>query len=144
MTAVLTQVDLDLYTRVQQFYARQMQALDGGDFEYYAGTFAPDGIFQHSPGAEPAQGRAGIVETLVEFHKRFENDPVQRRHWFNHVVLDPLEDGRVRSTVYALVVTTRPGGQPLIAPSCVVHDVLHVEAAQIQMVERRVTFDQVP
>lgn len=144
MTAVLIEVDVTVHTRVQQFYARQMQLLDGGDFEHYAATFTPDGVFQHSPTADPAHGRAGIVEALVEFHKRFDGDPVQRRHWFNHVVLDPMEDGRLRSTVYALVVTTRPGGQPVIAPSCVVHDVLVVEEAAIHLAERRVTFDQVP
>ncbi|GAA1188831.1 nuclear transport factor 2 family protein [Streptomyces hebeiensis] len=137
-----TGVSTDLYTRVQQFYARQMQALDGGRFEDYAATFTKDGTFQHSPGAEPAVGRDGIVAELIEFHKRFDGDPVQRRHWFNHVVLEPLDDGSLRSTVYALVVTTRPGGKPLIAPSCVVNDVLEVEGGAVLTRSRQIDHDQ--
>ncbi|GHH70754.1 hypothetical protein GCM10018781_31010 [Kitasatospora indigofera] len=135
-------VRTDLYAQVQHFYAHQMQALDGGRFEEYAATFTPDGSFQHSPGAEPAVGRAGIVHELVEFHKRFEGDPVQRRHWFNHIALEPQPDGSVRSTVYALVVTVRPGGKPEIAPSCVVHDVLEVDGEGVLLRSRLVTHDQ--
>jgi len=140
MTAAL---GLDtLYAQVQSFYARQMQALDAGRFEQYAATFTTDGVFQHSPGTPPAQGQAEIVAVLSEFHKRFENDPVQRRHWFNHVALDPNPDGSIESTVYALVVTTRPGGKPEIAPSCVVQDVLVVDGDGIRLRSRRVTHDQ--
>jgi actinorhodin biosynthesis protein ActVIA len=142
MTTSAIVTELDLYTRVQQFYARQMQALDRGDFESYAATFTPDGSFHHSPGATPARTRPGIVTELIEFHKRFDGDPVQRRHWFNHVVLDPRADGAVDSTVYALVVTTRPGGLPAIAPSCVVHDVLEVGHEEILTRSRRITHDQ--
>jgi actinorhodin biosynthesis protein ActVIA len=146
MTAVTAEpaveVDVELYTQVQQFYARQMQALDGGDFERYAQSFTDEGVFQHSPGAEPAKGRDGIVRELVEFHKRFDGDPVQRRHWFNHIILDRRPDGALASTVYALVVTVRPGDKPVIAPSCVVHDVLAVSDAGIQAVSRLVTHDQ--
>ncbi|MGH1553850.1 hypothetical protein ACRAWF_23320 [Streptomyces sp. L7] len=29
----------------------------------------------------------------MEFHKRFEGDPVQRRHWFTHIALTPRADG---------------------------------------------------
>lgn len=135
-------VSTDLYIRVQHFYAHQMQHLDAGRFEDYAATFTEDGSFQHSPGAEPAVTRPAIVRELVEFHRRFENDPVQRRHWFNHVALERQDDGSIRSTVYALVVTVRPGGKPDIAPSCVVHDVLLDGPDGIQLKSRSVTHDQ--
>lgn len=140
MTA--TAVRTDVYAQVQHFYAHQMQALDGGRFTDYAATFTEDGTFQHSPGAEPAVGRAGIVAELEAFHKRFDGDPVQRRHWFNHVALEPQADGSLRSTVYALVVTVRPGGRPEIAPSCVVHDVLAVTEEGVRTRSRLVTHDQ--
>ncbi|WP_406289152.1 nuclear transport factor 2 family protein [Embleya sp. NBC_00896] len=137
-----TPVRTDLYARVQHFYAHQMQALDAGRFEDYAATFTPDGTFQHSPAAEPARTRAGIVAELVEFHKRFDGDPVQRRHWFNHIALVPRADGGIAATVYALVVTVRPGGKPEIAPSCVVHDVLEVGEDGVYTRSRRITHDQ--
>ncbi|MCG7203802.1 MULTISPECIES: nuclear transport factor 2 family protein [Streptomyces] len=140
MTA--TPVRTDLYSQVQHFYAHQMQALDAGRFEDYAATFTEDGSFQHSPGATPALTRPGIVAELVEFHRRFENDPVQRRHWFNHIALEWQSDGTIRSTVYALVVTVRPGGKPEIAPSCVVHDVLVAGEDGILTRSRLVTHDQ--
>ncbi|MFD5405431.1 nuclear transport factor 2 family protein [Streptomyces griseorubiginosus] len=139
---VTTRSTTDLYALVQHFYAHQMQALDGLRFEDYAATFTEDGTFQHSPGAEPARTRPGIVRELVAFHERFEGDPVQRRHWFNHIALEPQSDGSIRSTVYALVVTVRPGGKPEIAPSCVVHDVLEVVDDQVLTRSRLVTHDQ--
>ncbi|MEV7279138.1 nuclear transport factor 2 family protein [Streptomyces sp. NPDC093111] len=139
----VTTVSTDLYSEVTQFYAHQMQALDSGRFEDYAATFTPDGTFQHSPQADPAAGREAIVAELVRFHERFADDPVRRRHWFNHVALTPREDGAFDSTVYALVVTVRPGGKPDISPSCVVHDVLVREEGGVLTRSRLVTHDQV-
>ncbi|MFD9130192.1 nuclear transport factor 2 family protein [Kitasatospora sp. NPDC059571] len=137
-----TRVPTDLYLRVQQFYARQMQALDDLRFTEYAATFTEDGSFQHAPGVEPARGRAAILGVLEDFNRRFEDDPVQRRHWFNQIVLDEQEDGSLRSTVYTLVVHARPGvRQPEIAPSCVVHDVLEVTDGEVLTRSRLVTYD---
>lgn len=141
MTATLG-IDTTLYGQIQHFYAWQMQALDSRRFQDYADTFTPDGIFQHSPGLKPAHGRDEIVKVLVDFHRKFDNDPVQRRHWFNHVALSHLDDGSISSTVYCLVVTTRPGGTPEIAPSCVVHDVIVLDGNGARLRSRRVTHDQ--
>ncbi|MEN8650839.1 nuclear transport factor 2 family protein [Streptomyces sp. 21So2-11] len=132
----------DLLVRAQHFYAHQMQHLDAGRFEEYAATFTEDGEFQHSPGVDPARTRPGIVRELVDFHRRFDGDPVQRRHWFNHMALEHQEDGTVRSTVYALVVTVRPGGKPDVAPSCLVHDTLVDGPEGIRLKSRRITHDQ--
>jgi actinorhodin biosynthesis protein ActVIA len=124
---IATRVTTDVYARVQHFYARQMQALDDRRFEEYAATFTEDGVFQHSPDIEPARGRAAILDTLVEFDRRFADDPVRRRHWYNQILLEAREDGSLGATVYTLVVHVRPGvRQPEIAPSCVVHDVLEL------------------
>jgi actinorhodin biosynthesis protein ActVIA len=114
----------DLYVEVLQHYAVQMHALDEGKFAEYADTFTEDGEFRHTPGRPAARGRQNIVEELHDFHRRFENDPVQRRHWFDMVAVYPETDGTVRTTYYALVVTTRPEQRPVLAPSCVVRDVL--------------------
>ena len=142
MTETITSTSASLYARIQHFYAWQMQALDRGDFEVYASTFTTDGSFQHSPTLPAAQGRAGIVEALNDFNQRFKDDPVQRRHWFNHVALEEQPDGTIKSTVYALVVTVRPGGKPEIAPSCVVHDVIVRDGEEFYLRSRRVTHDQ--
>ncbi|MFJ9430294.1 nuclear transport factor 2 family protein [Streptomyces sp. NPDC101490] len=133
----------ELHSLVQHFYAHQMHHLDHRRFEEYAATFTEDGEFQHSPGIEPARGRAGIVRELVAFHKKFDGDPVRRRHWFNQIALDPRPDGTVHSTVYALVVTVRPGGKPEISPSCTVHDVLVVDGGRPALKSRVISHDQV-
>lgn len=138
----ITRPDSGLYTEVQQFYARQMQCLDARKLEAYAETFTEDAEFAHTPNREPARTRAGIVRDLYEFHQRFDGDPVQRRHWFNMIDIELQEDGDIRSTCYALIVTTRPGGKPEIAPSCVVYDVLIRTEDGLLTKSRRVEHDQ--
>ena len=141
---IATVVSTDLYAEVLQFYGYQMQALDNGAFQVYADTFTEDGEFVHSPGMPPARTRAGIAQELHEFHRRrFAASPVQRRHWFNHVVLEPRQDGSIKSTSYVLVLTVRPGEkQPEFGPSCVVHDVLVRVDGELRMRSRRVDHDQ--
>ncbi|MFI1797426.1 nuclear transport factor 2 family protein [Streptomyces sp. NPDC020379] len=137
-----TAVDTEVHSRIQHFYAHQMQALDAGRFEEYALTFTEDGSFQHSPAVAPARGRAAIVAELVAFHERFAGEPVRRRHWFDHIALTPQPDGSIRSTVYALVVTVRPGRrEPEIAPSCVVRDVLEVDGERVLTRSRSISHD---
>ncbi|MCP2279396.1 actinorhodin biosynthesis protein ActVIA [Nocardia amikacinitolerans] len=139
MTTVASRTEL--YAEVQQFYAEQMQRLDNRDIPGYADTFTEDAEFEHSPGIPPARTRAGIIADLVEFHKRFETDPMQRRHWFNMINLQPQDDGTIVSTTYCLVVKIRPNSKPEIAPSCVVHDVLvRVDGALLTR-SRRVVHD---
>ncbi|MGH3699547.1 MAG: nuclear transport factor 2 family protein [Pseudonocardiaceae bacterium] len=130
-----------LYAEVLHFYGRQMQALDNRDFEAFAATFTEDGIFKHSPELDPAQTRPGIVESLHEFNKKFNDDPVQRRHWFNHLVVEQEEDGTLRSTGYALVITTRSGGKPNMGPSCVMNDVLIREEDTLRVQSRMIDHD---
>ncbi|HEY9476111.1 MAG TPA: nuclear transport factor 2 family protein [Mycobacteriales bacterium] len=132
----------DLYVEVLQFYARQMQLLDGGAFEAYAETFTEDGEFRHTPGRPAAVTRPGIVRDLHEFNRRFDNDPVVRRHWFNMIDLNPTDDGMIESTFYTLVVTVRPGARPDIAPSCTVHDLLSRQNGTLLVRSRRVEHDQ--
>ncbi|TQM32785.1 nuclear transport factor 2 family protein [Nocardia bhagyanarayanae] len=139
MTTVASRTEL--YAEVQQFYAEQMQRLDNRDIPGYADTFTEDAEFEHSPGIPPARTRAGIIADLVEFHKRFDTDPMQRRHWFNMINLQPQDDGTIVSTTYCLVVKIRPNSKPEIAPSCVVHDVLvRVDGALLTR-SRRVVHD---
>ncbi|MGH3568638.1 MAG: nuclear transport factor 2 family protein [Pseudonocardia sp.] len=140
MTSIIA-TSTDLYAEAQQFYARQMQALDSGKLEAYADTFTEDAEFGHTPGREPARTRAGIIRDLYAVHERFADDPQQRRHLFTMMDLDPQEDGSIRSSVYALVITTRPGGSPELVRSCVVHDVLVREDGGLRNRSRTVGHD---
>ncbi|MEV6673545.1 nuclear transport factor 2 family protein [Streptomyces sp. NPDC051162] len=136
-------VTAELYAEVQHFYARQMQALDNRVFKAYADSFTEDGTFQHTPGTEPARTRAGIKAELECFHEQYQGDPVQKRHYFNQIVLDANPDGTLTSTVYALVLRTRPGAdRPEVWPSCVVHDVLVRGADGILIESRHIDYDQ--
>jgi actinorhodin biosynthesis protein ActVIA len=122
MTSTITFTDV--YTEIQQFYARQVHLLDRVAAEEFAATFTEDAVFQHHPGEPRSHGRGGIVHTVRTFNERFVNDPTQRRHWFNMLSVTPEDDGTISTTFYALVISTKPGGQPVVAPSCVAHDVL--------------------
>jgi actinorhodin biosynthesis protein ActVIA len=132
----------DLYTEVQQFYAKQIHHLDGNEIAEFAATFTEDAEFSHSPDQAPARGRAGIAAVVRNFNKRFVNDPVIRRHWFNMLKVESHDDETIRTIYYALVVTTRPGGQPVIAPSCVAHDVLIRQHGRLLTRSRRVDHDE--
>jgi actinorhodin biosynthesis protein ActVIA len=131
----------ELYSEVQQYYARQIQALDAGRWEEFVASFTEDGTFQHRRDRPPARTRAGILAEVVRFHQRFRDDPVHRRHWFNHLVLDLRPDGRIEATAYALVITTRPGGLPQIQPASVVLDELVREDGRLLTRSRRILHD---
>ncbi|WDZ83571.1 nuclear transport factor 2 family protein [Micromonospora cathayae] len=132
----------ELYVEVQQFYARQMHLLDAGRLDEFAGTFTPDGSHQPSPDKPPAYGRADIVAAIRQFDERYRDDPVVRRHWFNMLCVAPDDDGSIRADYYALVVATRPGVQPIIPTSCLVHDVLHRVEGRLYVRSRRIDHDQ--
>ncbi|MFF9024879.1 nuclear transport factor 2 family protein [Streptomyces eurythermus] len=141
-----TRVPDDLYARVQQFHAEQMQALDDGRFDEYAATFTEDGEFRHSPGRPAARTRGGIAKELARFHQeRFAGEPVQRRHWFNMLNVQAQADGTIHATFYVLALLTRAGERvPEIAPSCLVRDVLVEEDGRLLTRSRRVHHDHLP
>src|SRR6516162_6465505 len=90
----------DLYAEVQQFYAMQMQRLDSLNVEGYAATFTDDAEFIHSPGQPGSRTRDGIIRDVYKVAEQFKSDPQQRRHWFNMVNLELLDDGHIKSTAY--------------------------------------------
>lgn len=136
-----TGVDAELYAEVLRYYARQMQALDEGKLEDYADSFTEDAVFLHTPGREPARTRPGILSDLYTVRDRLAADPQQRRHMFTMVDLETLPDASIRSTCYALVLTTRPGGGPEMVRSCVVRDVLVRRDGRLRNQERLVDHD---
>ncbi len=130
----------NLYAEVQQFYAMQMQRLDRIDAEGYAATFTDDAEFIHTPGQPGSRTRAAITRDVYKVAEQFNTDPQQRRHWFNMVNLEPLDDTSIRSTVYCLVVKNRPGKQPEFV-SCVVNDILVRVDGELLTQYRRVDYD---
>lgn len=138
MTDVISSTNL--YAEVQQFYAMQMQRLDRRDVEGYAATFTDDAEFHHSPGQPGSRTRAGIVRDVYNADKVYETDPHQRRHYFDMMNLEPLDDGNIQSTVYCMVVKVRSGQTPEFV-SCVVNDVLARVNGELLTQYRRVDYD---
>lgn len=140
MTSTLTFTEL--YTEVQQFYATQIHHLDENEVDAFGATFTVDAEFSHTPQEPAAHGRENIKIAVRRFNERFRDDPVVRRHWFNMLSVEPSADGTIHTTYYALVVTTRPGGQPVLAPSCVARDVLVREDGRLLTRSRQVDHDE--
>ncbi|SDD12067.1 nuclear transport factor 2 family protein [Actinokineospora iranica] len=136
-----TGIRTDLYVEVQQYYARQMRLLDSRDLAAYADTFTEDAVFAHSADREPARTRAGILQDLVEFHRRFETDPMRRRHHFTMLDVVFCDGDEIHTVFYALVVITRPGARSEIRASCVVTDVLVRENGELRNKSRIVEID---
>ncbi|MFF9486128.1 nuclear transport factor 2 family protein [Streptomyces sp. NPDC014676] len=143
-TSVRQTAQSGLYAEVQLFYARQVHHLDAVRAEEFAATFAEDALFAHSPDEPPVRGRANIAREVRAYNeRRFRTDPVQRRHWFTMLDVQEQDDGSVHTEYYALIGTTRPGEpRPVIAPSCLVRDVLVREDGELRTSKRQVTQDQ--
>lgn len=134
----------DLYFQVQQFYAAQMQLLDEGRTDEWAGTFTEDGVFAANAHPEPAAGRAVIAEAAGKAAAAYAERGVQRRHWLGMVSVDPApdQDGAVRASCYALVLETPRGERTAIACSTTCVDLLvRGEDGGWQVRDRRVTRD---
>jgi actinorhodin biosynthesis protein ActVIA len=138
-----TVASTDIYVEVQQFYARQVHLLDAVQAEPFAATFTEDAVFDHSPDSPPLHGRASIARELATFNqRRFDREPVQRRHWFTMMEVYQHPDGTLHTHYYALIMVTRQGQPaPVVAPSCAVHDVLVRTDGQLLTRSRKVTPD---
>lgn len=114
----------DLYLAVQQFYARQMRALDEGRIDEWASTFTETGVFAANVHPEPTVGRALIREAARRAHQQLVADGVVRRHWLGMLEVSPGADGTVLTRTYALIVNTPKGGQAAVRLSCSCDDLL--------------------
>ncbi|WP_309240889.1 nuclear transport factor 2 family protein [Nocardia sp. BSTN01] len=139
MTTVVSRGEL--YAEVQQFYADQMRRLDDRDFTAFAETFVADGELVHAGPQPPARTRADIVAVLTADAESCAGDPMRCRHRFNTMSLRPQEDGTIASTAYANVFRNRPGTEPRIEMSCVVHDVLVRIDSELRNRSRRIVPD---
>ncbi|RKT55611.1 nuclear transport factor 2 family protein [Saccharothrix australiensis] len=131
----------ELYHRVQQFYARQMQLLDDGAVAEWAATFTADGSFAANARPEPVVGRAAIEAGALAAARQLASEGIVRRHWLGMLSVEQLPGGRVRARCYALVISTPKGGQAGVHVSTVCEDVLVPDGGSFAVQERRVTRD---
>jgi hypothetical protein len=141
-TAASLQLTADLYCQIQQFYARQMQLLDGGDAEGWAATFTPDGVFVANAHPQPVCGHDAISAAARRTVDELAAAGEVRRHWLGMVAVDRRCDGTVGAHSYALIFHTKRGGQAALRMSTACDDVLVPDGAGDWLVSyREVTRD---
>lgn len=133
--------ETDTYLRVQQFYAQQMQLLDDGSVEQWAGTFTDDGVFSANAHAEPTIGRANIAKAAGHAVAELKRAGVVRRHWLGMLTVRPLSGDALFARCYALIVSTPKGGQAAVHLSTVCEDVLVRVGDELLVRTRHVTRD---
>lgn len=134
-----------LYQQIQQFYAAQMQLLDGGRAEEWAETFTPDGVFDANAFPEPVTGRAAVAAAARKAVDDYEARGIQRRHWLGMISVEGgggrAEDGEAVVTSYAQVLETPRGGRPELRASTSCRDVLVSEGGRWLVRHRRIERD---
>ncbi|MET8976876.1 nuclear transport factor 2 family protein [Streptomyces sp. NPDC004539] len=99
----------EVCSRIDQFYARQMQALDDGDIAAWVDTFTDDGVFVSNGLPDPVEGRSGLTALGGEAVARLDAKGAIRRHFVFNVIVEPLADGVLRTTCYVPVFDTVDG-----------------------------------
>lgn len=139
----------EIYCSVEQFYARQMQALDSGDAAGWAATFTDDGVFVHVSKTEIDDVPSSIVghdELLVAAEKAIAGlagEGVTRRHLVSTLTIDSGDGDDVRTHCYVPIIDTRDGTTAL-RMSTVLQDVLVFSTAGWLVQERTVRRDDLP
>jgi 3-phenylpropionate/cinnamic acid dioxygenase small subunit len=139
-------LDTPTYQEIQLFYARQMRALDEGEISAWAGTFEPDGVFDANGLPEPVRGRELIESSARKAWEKQEADGIQRRHWIGMLDVERRADGTLLARHYALVLTTRRGGDAAMptSMSCTCDDVLVRDGDRLLVRLRTVRRDDRP
>nr|WP_240942325.1 nuclear transport factor 2 family protein [Planosporangium thailandense] len=130
-----------MYAEVNDFYARQMHAIDSGQAETWAATFAEDGVFAANAYPRPTVGRAAIEEAVRTTAADLAAAGVVHRHWFGMLAVDDERDGVIRARYYALVIRTPKGGDPVIHRCTSAEDELVRRDGRLLVRRRLVTRD---
>ncbi|WP_285735159.1 nuclear transport factor 2 family protein [Nocardiopsis sp. ATB16-24] len=117
-------VSAELYTQVQQFYARQMGLIDDRLPEEWASTFTEDAVFEEASRMAPLRGREAIAASCRVRAERLEAEQIDFRHWLAMLDIRPQPDGTLHTRVYALAMRTGRGGPLDIFASVVCRDEL--------------------
>lgn len=102
-------VPAEIYSRIDQFYASQMQTLDDGDVAGWIDTFTADGVFVSNGLADPVQGREQLAALAGGTVARLNDQGAIRRHFVFNVIVEPSADGLLRTTCYVPVFDTVDG-----------------------------------
>lgn len=133
-----------VYQEIQNFYARQMRLLDGGDTVAWSETFEPDGVFDANGLPEPVRGRGTIESAARKAWEQLTGEGIQRRHWIGMVEVDERADGSLLARSYALVILTKRDGMPTVQASTTCEDVLVRDGEALQVRYRTVRRDDRP
>ena len=88
-------VSLEDRALIEDLMARYCWALDTGDFEGYAATFAEDGWLRHWPQGQ-CIGREGLRRATDSLWYDRPNHYLGRQHRFSAVLMNPEAEGEVR------------------------------------------------
>ncbi len=100
--------------RLQQFYARQVQAVNAADFAAYRDTFTPDAVFTGSSLPRPVRGAEAIAEHSRLLHERRATQEVVQRHHVTMTALLDRTDGVLAARSCTMIVVTPVWGRPTI------------------------------
>jgi actinorhodin biosynthesis protein ActVIA len=130
----------EIYSRIDQFYAVQMQALDEGDISGWVGTFAEDGVFVSNGLSAPVAGRAQLTTLARETTARLDEKRAIRRHFVFNLIVRQLAGGILHATAYVPVFDTI-GGVTSLTTSTVMRDELVSSDDGLLVRHRTVTRD---
>lgn len=133
-------VSAEIYARIDQFYAIQMQALDEGDVAGWVDTFTDDGVFASNGVPDLVEGREQLAALAGGTVARLNDQGAIRRHFVFNVIVEPSSGGVLRTTCYVPVFDTIDGVTSLTT-STVMRDELVDSGAGLLVRHRTVTRD---
>lgn len=133
-------VPADVYARIDQFYAVQMQALDDGDIARWTETFTDDGVFVSNGLPDPVAGREQLAALGSQAVARLNEQGAIRRHFVFNVIVEAPAGGVLRTTCYVPVFDTVEG-VTILTTSTVMRDELVSSPDGLLVRHRTVTRD---
>ena len=120
---------------IQQLYAHYNHALDSGQGDAWAATFAPEGVFSSGNGTFTG------TEQLAGFANGFAKQ-LKARHWTNNLVLDAAGEG-AKGSCYLILLRLTPGEKPPanIMATAIYNDELVKVGSDWRFARRTVTAD---
>ncbi|MWA08023.1 nuclear transport factor 2 family protein [Streptomyces sp. BA2] len=140
-------VSVELYAQVQEFYARQMNLLDGStaDPVAWSRTFTEDAVLGSNFQDAPDTGQPAILRSMREALAHIAAQGTgDFRHWLAMLDVQPQADGSVRTRYYGLAMATPPGGSLRIRGHVLCHDELVRRAGRWLVRRRHLEADGVP
>ena len=142
-TAARSVASREVLAEIQDFYARQVQAMDGGRLAEFAETFLDDCDFTPMKHKPTEHGKQAIIERLDNFAKQVFAVDEQRRHWIAMSVVDEVDENTYDVVSYALVANTRAGNPPVMHFAGTIVDRLVRDNGAIKVRSRAVNSDSI-